>query len=175
MARPRSKTEIHQLIASDKGYREDFEYIQSVLTEKRVFIGQLESSQAGNTEASFCVTVGMFQHQLPELVFSGVPVHLVSKVVEELCEGHDFDRDFLAGKRTKLIHDFNVIAVPINDPESHDVLSVCRDIYTFIDRPTIEAVQLVFANESGAFPWSRGYADQERQYQPVLGTAGSTH
>lgn len=172
MTRQRSKTQIKQLIADDQSYREDLEYIQATLAEGNVFIGQLTSEQSGNTEAAFCVTVGMYQHQMPELVFSGVPVPVVKSIVQDLCEGNDFDREFLAGGRTKVILDFNVIAVPVSAPETHDVLSVCHDVYTLIDRSQVEAVQLVFANEGGAFPWSQGYAEQEKQYQPVLGISG---
>lgn len=172
MGLKRTKTEIHQLIHQSPSYREDLEFIQETLTNKHVFIGQLTSEQSGNTEASFCVTVGMFQHKLPELVFSGVPVPVVKNIVSELCEGHDFDRDFLAGGRVKVILDFNVIAVPISAPEHHDVLSICHDIYTLIDGPGVEAVQLVFADESGAFPWSKDYSEMDRKYQPVLGMSG---
>ena len=134
MTRKRSKTQIKQLIADDQNYREDLEYIQATLAEGNVFIGQITSEQSGNTEAAFCVTVGMFQHRLPELVFSGVPVPVVKNIVQDLCEGNDFDREFLAGGRTKVILDFNVIAVPVSDPEIHDVLSVCHDVYTLIDK-----------------------------------------
>ena len=173
MTATRSKTEIQQLIAGSDSYREDLEYIQSALQLNTVFIGQIDSSESGNTEASFCVTVGMYLHELPELAFSGVPMHVVKSVVNDLCEGHDFDRDFLAGNRTKIVHGFNVMAVPIDRPQSHDVFSMCQDFYTLIDKPKLEAVQLVFANERGAFPWSSDYADVERQYQPILGMNSS--
>jgi hypothetical protein len=175
MTRLRSKTQINQLIADDQSYREDLEYIQATLDEGNVFIGQLTSEQSGNTEASFCVTVGMYLHNLPELVFSGVPVPVVKNIVQDLCEGNDFDREFLTGGRTKIILDFNVMAVPVTTPETHDVFSVCHDIYTLIDRPQFEAVQIVFANEGGAFPWSQGYAEHEKQFQPVLGMSGSAN
>ena len=115
----------------------------------------------------------MFQHQLPELVMCGVPVPLVKNIVEELSQGHDFDREFLAGGRHKSIHGLIVMAMPIEQPESHDVLTICHDVYTLRGLPQIRAVQLVFADEGGAFPWSRNYCEQERKFQPVLGTAGS--
>lgn len=175
MAATRSKTEIHRLLASSDTYREDLEYIQATLASDSVFIGQMDSAQVGNADASFCVTVGMYLFGLPELVFSGVPVPLVKDTVEKLCEGHDFDREFLAGGRTKQIHGLDVMALPVSNPENHDVFAFCRDIYTLIDKPKIDAVQLVFANEKGAFPWSSGYAAQERQYQPVLGIVGTVN
>ncbi|MFL1449269.1 DUF4262 domain-containing protein [Pseudomonas tritici] len=175
MTATRSKTEIYQLLANSDSYREDLEFIQATLAQDNVFIGQLDSDQSGNTVASFCVTIGMYLFGLPELVFSGVPVHVVRATVKDLCDGHDFDREFLAGGRTKLIHGLDVMAIPVNAPESHDVFSICRDIYTLIDRPKIEAVQLVFANEGGAFPWSSEYAEQERQFQPVLGMASAAN
>jgi len=174
MATPRSKNQIQRLIADNESYRDDLEYIQATLEQQKVFIGQLTSEQAGNTEATFCVTVGMFQRGMPELVMTGVPSPMVKGIVEELFEGHDFDREFIAGQRTKVIHDLTVMAVPIHNPESHDVLAICHDIYTLIGRPGVSAVQLVFADEGGAFPWNAEYAAQERQFQPVLGFPGSS-
>lgn len=84
-------------------------------------------------------------------------------------EGHDFDREFLAGGRTKVIHDLTVIALPVSQPDSHDVLSICHDMYALIEQPHLQVVQLVFADEQGAFPWSSNYSASERQFQPVLG------
>jgi len=169
MAPPRSKTQIEALISDSDGYREDMRYIQATLDERNVFIGQLTSDQSGQTEAAFCVTVGMFMHDLPELVMCGVPVPLVKNIVAEMCEGHDYDREFLAGGRSKVIAGLTAVAVPIESPHSHDVFTICYDAYTLLGRSSMKAVQLVFADESGAFPWSSAYNDQERQFQPVLG------
>lgn len=173
MAPPRSKAQIQSQINENKHYREDLDYIQGTLDDCNVFIGQTSSEQEGNTDASFCVTVGMFQHQLPELVMCGVPVPLVKQIVEELAEGHDFDRGFIAGKHSKSIHGLTVMALPIEKPESHDVLSICHDVYTLRGLSQVSAVQLVFADEAGSFPWSRAYSENERKYQPVLGLAGA--
>lgn len=173
MASPRSKAQIQRMISDCASYREDLEFIQATLKERNVFIGQLTSGQAGQTEASFCVTIGMYLYGLPELVMSGVPVPVVNAIVEELCEGTDFDREFLAGQRTKLIEELTCMALPIEQPEAHEVLSICIDAYTIINQGHVKAVQLVFADEDGAFPWSKEYSAQERQFQPVLGMSGS--
>jgi hypothetical protein len=172
MAPPRSKAQIEELISDCDSYREDMKYIQATIGERNVFIGQLTSEQSGQTEASFCVTVGMFIYNLPELVMSGVPTPLVRSIVEEMCEGHDYDREFLAGGRSKTIAGFTVVAVPVEAPDAQDVLNFCHDAYTMLGQGSVKAVQLVFADESGAFPWSPEYNDHERQYQPVLGMAG---
>lgn len=173
MALPRSMAQIQEMISDCASYREDLEYIQATLKERNVFIGQLASEQAGQTEASFCVTIGMFMYGLPELVMCGVPLPLVNSIVEDMCEGTDFDREFLAGKITKLIGGLTCMALPIEQPEAHDVLIFCLDAYTVLGRSDLKAVQLVFADEDGAFPWSKEYAAQERQFQPVLGMSGS--
>lgn len=169
MALPRSKAQVERKIAENESYRDDLEYIQETLEQNKVFIGQLTSEQSGNTEATFWVTVGMFQRGLPEIVLSGVPAPLIKGIVEELFEGHDFDREFLAGGRTKVIHDLTVIALPVSQPDSHDVLSICHDMYALIEQPHLQVVQLVFADEQGAFPWNSNYSASERQFQPVLG------
>lgn len=165
----RSKAEIHRLIAENPSYREDIEFIQETLEGNDVFIGQLNAQGDGDSEVMHCVTVGMFQHEMPELVFTGVPVHLVKAVVSELIEGHDFDREFLDGKRSKVIMGFNAIALPVDAPGSHAVLSICCDYYTLNDNSDLRAAQIVFADEKGRFPWSAGYSEQERRLQPILG------
>ncbi|NVL49969.1 DUF4262 domain-containing protein [Pseudomonas syringae pv. actinidiae] len=174
MSPPRLKAQIQDQLNEDQPYRDDLDYIQATLDEGNVFIGQTISAQDGNTEASFCVTVGMYLHQLPEVVMCGVPVPLVKNIVEELCDGHDFDREFLAGGRNKIYHGLNVCALPIERPEHHDVLNICSDVYTLRGVSPVSAVQLIFSNEAGAFPWSGDYREEERQYQPVLGFAGAT-
>ena len=102
----------------------------------------------------------------------GVPMPLVKQIVEELSEGHDFDRGFIAGKYSKSILGLTTMALPIQEPESHDVLNICHDVYTLRGLSQVSAVQLVFADEAGAFPWSRDYNEHERKFQPVLGVAG---
>jgi hypothetical protein len=172
MTIPRSKAQIQSELKERDSYRDDLEYIQETLSQRQVFIGQTTSEQLGNTEASFWVTVGMYQQGLPELVLTGVPLPLVKGIVEELFQGHDFDRKFLAGARTKVIHGLQAMALPVINPENHDVLSVCLDIYTLKDMPRPEVVQIVFADEFGSYPWSIGYASDERKFQPVLGMQG---
>lgn len=169
MSKSRTKTEINQLIAESASYREDMEFVQETISGKKVFIGQLVAESGAETSAAFCITVGMYQFDLPEVVVSGVPVFVVKDLVDELTEGHDFDREFLSGGRPKLIHDYNVIALPIETPEQHQVLNLCRDFYTLIDKPAFNAVQLVFADERGAFPWTAGYRQEDRESQPLLG------
>lgn len=165
----RTKDEIRQKIADSASYREDLEFIQEALDGKDVFIGQLNADGDSGSEVMHCVTVGMFLYGLPEMVFTGVPVHMVKAVVSEFMEGHDFDRDFLAGKRSKIILGFNTIAVPVDAPATHEVLEISRDFYTLNDQPDFRATQIVFADEHGAFPWSDGYSEQDRLMQPVLG------
>jgi len=172
MAPPRSNPQIQSLIDENEDYREDLKYIQGTLDACKVFIGQTQSDQLEHADAAFCVTVGMFQYQLPELVMCGVPMPLVKQIVEELSEGHDFDRGFIAGKYSKSILGLTTMALPIQEPESHDVLNICHDVYTLRGLSQVSAVQLVFADEAGAFPWSRDYNEHERKFQPVLGVAG---
>ncbi len=169
MSKVRTKAEVEELIEQSAAYREDIQFIQETLAGSDVFVGQFSSRMHGDVDVSVSVTVGMFMHGLPELVFSGVPGPIVQNVVSSLCDGNDFDREFLAGARSKVIHGFTVVAVPIDSPKDHSELDVCNDFYTLIDKDGLRAVQLVFSDEQGAFPWSRTYSEADRQFQPVLG------
>lgn len=164
----RSKAEIVRHMAECPNYREDLDFIEEALAAEDVFIGQL-NEQAGDSEVMHCITVGMFLYGLPELVFTGVPVHLVREVVSDLIEGHTFDREFLAGQRTKLIEGFQTIALSIDAPSAHQALSMCCDYYTLTGRSDLRAVQIVFADELGRFPWTSGYSEHDRQLQPIMG------
>tara|TARA_R110002124_G_scaffold128157_9_gene288606 strand:- start:13299 stop:13832 length:534 start_codon:yes stop_codon:yes gene_type:complete len=173
MSIPKTKAEILSLVETNPAYREDMDFIEETVKSKNVFIGQFSSPSTYGSEVSVSLTVGMFLHELPELVFSGVPVTVVKEVIASLCEGHDFDREFLRSERSKTILGFSVIAMPITDADGLVELGLCRDYYTLAGLGSISAVQLVFSDENGAFPWSESYSESDRSFQPVFGSHGA--
>lgn len=169
----RSKAEIEALVRDNAAYREDIDFIQETISKDQIFIGHLTQKSPAGNEVSVALTVGMYRRNLPELIFSGVPSNVVQNIVAALSEGLDFDREFLRSERLKQILNFDVMALPIDDPNSLEVMQVCRDYYTLIGRHEMQAVQLVFADENGSFPWSPDCSDANKACQPLFGvTAG---
>lgn len=161
--------EIQQRMSTDAAYREDIEYIHETVTGGSVFVGQMSLDNHTPDGWEMIFTVGMNMYGMPELVLTGVPLNVVEGIIEKLCvEATDFDKDFLAGKRSKVVEGFNVTALTIDRPETLQELQICRDYYALHLDSKLNVCQLVFANEGGIYPWNREYSEIDRLSQPLL-------
>lgn len=163
------KDRAKQLLEIDSSYREEIEFVQNTIADSKVFIGQSQSGPTDKPDHVYWVSVGMFQCNLPEVVMCSVPAQIARLVVDDLVVGTDFDREFLAGQRTKVIYGFEVMAVPIDKPEDHTELWVIRDYYSLTDKPQPKVVQLVFADSAGRYPWHKDSDPESREMQRMLG------
>lgn len=121
---PKTKAQIISLVGRSRAYCEDMQFIEETINDKNVFIGQFISQTNQGADVNVCHTVGMYMHDLPELVFTGVPETVVTQIVNSLTQACDLDREFLRGERSKKIFNFNVIAVPIENADSiHELVS----------------------------------------------------
>jgi hypothetical protein len=110
---------------------------------------------------AYAYTVGLTEHGCPELIATGLTtpeeaMHLLNaggELVHRRYLLHG-DRVTVAGRRVE------VVALP--HPEAH--LLFAGDAYG----PDLTAVQLVYADDSGIWPWSRGHRGGVGG-QPVLG------
>ncbi|MBC7374956.1 MAG: DUF4262 domain-containing protein [Frankiales bacterium] len=110
--------------------------------------------------APYAYTIGLTEHGYPELIATGVTVPEAASLLNaggdllhhrQLLHG---ERVTVAGRRVK------VVGLP--HPEAH--LLFAGDVYG----PALRAVQLVHADDSGVWPWSRTYRGGAGG-QPVLG------
>lgn len=110
--------------------------------------------------ASYAYTVGLTEHGQPELIATGVTVQQAAAL---LNEGGDLlhRRQLMHGQRVT-VAGRRVEVVELPHPEAH--LLFAGDVYG----PALRAVQLVHADDSGVWPWSRSYRSGCGG-QPVLG------
>ena len=109
---------------------------------------------------SFAYTIGLTEHGCPELIATGLTqvesatlLNNGGEAVHRRAVEHG-QRLTIAGRRVE--------AVVLPNPEAH--LLFAGDIYG----PDLTAVQLVYTDDSGIWPWSRGYRGGAGG-QPVLG------
>lgn len=110
--------------------------------------------------APYAYTIGLTEHGCPELITTGVTpeeaaalLNAGGELVHRRHQSHGA-RVTVAGRRVE------VVALP--HPEAH--LLFAGDVYG----PKLTALQLVHADDSGIWPWSRGYRGGAGG-QPVLG------
>jgi len=122
----------------------------------------------------FSFSIGMwesFDH--PEVVVFGLPdevaVELLNGVADEVSEG----KTFPAGtKHDGLLQDYPVQFVEVPNAAVREFLATAVWAYDGADFP---AVQLVWPDKQGRWPWDAGVREGFRGMQPVLGrkAAGS--
>ncbi len=110
--------------------------------------------------AAFAYTIGLTEHGHPELIATGVTVHQAAAL---LNGGGDLlhRRQLLHGQRVT-VAGRRVEVVELPHPQAH--LLFAGDVYG----PALRAVQLVHADDSGVWPWTRSYRSGAGG-QPVLG------
>lgn len=116
--------------------------------------------EGDRTHAPFAYTIGLTEHGCSELLVTGVGMaeaaallNMGGEVVHRRPVRHG-QRVTVAGRRVE------VVVLP--HPEVH--LLFAADVYG----PGLQAIQLVHADHSGVWPWSRGYRGGAGG-QPVLG------
>jgi hypothetical protein len=116
----------------------------------------------------FAYTIGLFDHGLPELLVTGLPPK------EAVWLLNTFARRMSAGGRPASGHQLflpagtRVEIVDVEHPDAHMRMAIA------LEGPDVTAVQLVWADGRGRWPWGPGFDDGHRR-QPVLGarTAGA--
>jgi len=120
-------------------------------------------------EPPWMYTVGLqATHDHPELVMYGLPLELMHNLlhdaVREIENGKRFEPGTLAGG---VIKDYDVAVVKVDEPfDPRYPLNVAT---FFHEDDEVEAVQLVWPQADGTYPWQPGGL----QAQVVLGTWGS--
>ena len=112
-------------------------------------------------------TVGLSPHGKPELLVTGLPLRRAADLLNDVAE-HVLHADEPApGEQVPLIGGPVVEYVRIAHPEVHLLRAV--DLYG----PSVRALQVVWADERGNWPWHVGFRG-ERGGQPVLGPRGGS-
>ncbi len=110
----------------------------------------------------YSYTVGLTGHGKPELVVTGLPQRPASDLLNDVA-AHVMHADPPApGERIPLTGGPLIEIVTVAEPSVH--LGVAAEV----SGPDFTAIQLVYADDRGHWPWDRGFRGG-RGGQPVLG------
>ncbi|GAC1610733.1 MAG: DUF4262 domain-containing protein [Mycobacteriales bacterium] len=108
----------------------------------------------------YAYTIGLTEHGCPELIATGVTQEEAAALLN--AGGELAHRQHLRHGQRVTVAGRRVEVVVLPHPEAH--LLFADDVYG----PDLRAIQLVHADESGIWPWSRGHRGGTGG-QPVLG------
>ena len=112
--------------------------------------------------APFAYTVGLTDFGLPELVVTGLRHRLACALLDEVAEHSLHGEPPRPGDRVQLDAGPLLEVVALAHPDAHLFTAVA------LRGPQITALQLVWADDRGHWPWERGHRGG-RGGQPVLG------
>lgn len=110
----------------------------------------------------FAYTIGLHDRGLPELLITGqLPPRSVS-VLNAVANAAVNGSVFLPGEHMALGDEVLIEFVEVDHPDAHLKFAVA------LGGPEVRALQLVWADERGRWPWAAGWGHGRRR-QPVLG------
>jgi hypothetical protein len=110
----------------------------------------------------FAYTIGLHDWGLPELLITAVSPQRATRLLNAVARDAVTGRTLIPGQQIKLSAGPLIEIVEMSHPDAHLNVAVA------IGGPEIRALQLVWADGRGRWPWSAGFCDGRRR-QPVLG------
>jgi hypothetical protein len=120
-----------------------------------------------NQGPGFAYTIGLqhsFQH--PELIVVGLPADLSHLTLNIAGQANQRGARFVVGQQTHLFFEDRVCTFRMV-PEAQFLNYLGWDLW-FYDGPVFTAMQLLWPDAQGRFPWSIGVEVAFRDLQPVL-------
>ncbi len=112
--------------------------------------------------SSFAYTIGLHARGLPELLVTGLAPKRARWLLNTYARRALIGRRPAPGERVSLPASTRVELVEVAQPDVHLSMAIA------IGGPRVAAVQLVWADDRGRWPWAPGFDDGHRR-QPVLG------
>jgi hypothetical protein len=113
----------------------------------------------------YAYTVGLHAHGLPELLITGLSDHRAAEVLNDVARAAVHGRVLIPGAHMAVGDGPLLEIVEVDHPDAHMTFAVV------LGGPDVRALQLVWADERGRWPWAAGWG-QGRRRQPVLGIRG---
>ncbi|HTI78462.1 MAG TPA: DUF4262 domain-containing protein [Mycobacterium sp.] len=110
----------------------------------------------------FAYTIGLHDRGLPELLVTGMSGENAARVLNDVAVAALGGRVFLPGAHIAVGDGPLLEIVEVDHPDAHLNFAVA------LGGPDIRALQLVWPDERGRWPWAAGWG-QGRRRQPVLG------
>lgn len=138
------------------------QYLSEVLERVREYGWCVQGVLGTGNRPPWAYTLGLLGHGLPELVVTGLAPHPAAALLTEAAERALTGGPPEPGERLALRGHPALEAVALAAPAAHLHFTVA------LYGPEIHAIQLVYADSAGVFPWSPHYRAGQGG-QPVLG------
>ena len=122
----------------------------------------IQGVERGRIHPPWAYTVGLTLAGLPELVVTGMPLPRAAELLNDVAAHAWHAEEPVPGEQVPLVGGPLVEFVELPHPDAH--LHTAVQLYG----PAIRAVQAVWADDRGRWPWQRGFRSG-RGGQPVLG------
>lgn len=139
---------------------------RELIAEHGVFL-QGVFPNPGEVGPTFVYTVGLHEAGHPEIIEFGLPYKVAGPILNDLAA------QIRAGKvfwpyleYLEVVADYPVIFIPVDDSSEH--LTLANAFYGRPGAGPIPALQMVFPDMAGRFPWEEDY-DLDPRTQPLLG------
>lgn len=143
---------------SDANPDDYLDHVRALIRRQRFVVQSVSGSR---TEAEFSYTIGLTEHGLPELIVTGVQQDPATTLLGVWAE-YLLDESVVLPGEVLESGPWLAQAVEVERPQDH-LLMACR-----LYGDAVRALQLVWADEAGRWPWDRGHRAR-RAGQPVLG------
>jgi len=138
---------------------EYLEYLRGLLDEHCwVVVGV----QRDRYRPPYSYTIGLTSHGKPEVVVTGLPQQRAADLLNGVAAHLVHADPPAAGERVQLTGGPLIEIVRVTEPSAH--LHVATELFG----PVLRALQAVYADDRGHWPWDRGFRGGRRG-QPVLG------
>lgn len=130
----------------------------------------------GNGEPGFTFSVGHFlNHNHPELIIVGLKEELASRLLDSAAiRIKGLGKPYLPYRvYTDIADGLEVMFLPVAYPHYKDYLGFANWFYQTLPAP-YPALQMVWPDPKGVFPWQSGYDQRFRRAQPLLGEPPAT-
>jgi len=125
---------------------------------------------ADDTGPEFAYSIGLYlNYEQPEVLIFGMPVDKAQLILNDLAERASRGARFFAGESSDLFlegYSVSFVEIPLEAYREH--LGFAIWFYASLPGP-FPAVQLVWPDRDGRFPWDSGVDAEFRALQPVLG------
>jgi Domain of unknown function (DUF4262) len=110
----------------------------------------------------YAYTIGLHDRGLPELLVTGMPPPRAARLLNSAAQAAVDGRVFTPGAHIAVGDGPLVEIVEVAQPDAHMNFAVA------LGGPDVRALQLVWCDERGRWPWAAGWGHGRRR-QPVLG------
>jgi hypothetical protein len=126
----------------------------------------VQAVERSGVHPPWAYTVGLTEAGRPELIMTGMPLTKATALLDALADHVMHAHAPKPGRRVTLRGGLAIEIVEVTEPSAH--LLVAVELYG----PSVQALQVVYADYRGRWPWESGYRGDGRGGQPVLGVRG---